>query len=382
MTYVLRFPVPRHARRDGDDLLATYHRGLAQHWPVSRRVAGSALRAAHAVATARQLAGRDDLAWRDWSACWRYGLLPRELAAARRDLPGQALDGVAPAHVAKGVYQLVNSGAWPLRRNLLLDKARWVGAMRRAGLPVPPTFGAGDAVPDWARRADALILKPGFMSQGRGIRRVAFGKAGLDRLAAELGPGDVVQRLLQPHAAMAERSPGALPTVRVITCLDEDDAPEAAAVVLRMGCGRGFLDNFHGGGLAASVDLGTGLTVRAATMRAGLRLEPVERHPATGAALAGFAVPFLGECVALAKAAHRVVAPHGFDAVGWDVGLAEEGPVLIEGNWSPGTPVSQYLTGEALGASRLGALLAERLRRVPVERWRAAAALAWSPRKA
>lgn len=63
---------------------------------------------------------------------------------------------------------------------------------------------------------------------------------------------------------------------------------------------------------------------------------PYERHPKTNAPIMGTTVPDLDAAVALACIAHQLFA-QGFTVIGWDIGLTAEGPVLIEGNWNPGT---------------------------------------------
>ena len=47
------------------------------------------------------------------------------------------------------------------------------------------------------------------------------------RLLALWAAGGVIQRCLATHDALADMSPGALPTLRVVTCLDEVGTPEA-----------------------------------------------------------------------------------------------------------------------------------------------------------
>ena len=68
----------------------------------------------------------------------------------------------------------------------------------------------------------------------------------------------------------------------------------------------------------------------------------------------GAAVPDLGEAIALAVRAHRAFAD--FTVIGWDVGLTCAGPVLVEGNWNPGTDILQLVSGRGLSDTRLGDL--------------------------
>jgi hypothetical protein len=50
-----------------------------------------------------------------------------------------------------------------------------------------------------------------------------------------------------------------LPTVRVVTCLDERGGPELIGAVFRMSVGKNVtVDNLHAGGIAAQVALDSG----------------------------------------------------------------------------------------------------------------------------
>lgn len=73
----------------------------------------------------------------------------------------------------------------------------------------------------------------------------------------------------------------------------------------------------------------------------------------------------------LARAAHRCFAPD-FAIIGWDIGLSDQGPVLIEGNWNPGYNVLQLVHGVGIGELRIGALYRHHLARAPAAAWAAA----------
>jgi glutathione synthase/RimK-type ligase-like ATP-grasp enzyme len=81
----------------------------------------------------------------------------------------------------------------------------------------------------------------------------------------------------------------------------------------------------------------------------------LDRHPNTGAAIVGRQLPQWEEIKALAVQAHRA-----FDdrvIVGWDIGVTDQGPLVVEGNSSPDLDIVQRF-GEPACAGRLGELLA------------------------
>lgn len=396
----MHFPLPAGLRRaisGPDHPVALYYAGMAAHRGMAARLSAQAVRGFHALAamaTMSRYAG-SGTGWRDLPTCLRFGLLPRELAWASDTGIAPSLD-LLPAHVKKGIDLLLNPNAFPLDGNLLLDKRRFDTVMRAAGLPLPQTFGADDlpsGIPDWARTSDALIFKPGFASQGRGMVRLERRQGGwaasnqpdtlfdlADWLRARMRTGDVAQQFLSPHPEMETRSPGALPTLRIITCLDEQDRPEVTHAIVRFGSGASFLDNFHRGGVAAMVDLASGRTGRAMQRDTKGRFHPIASHPRTGEAMNGFALPRFAECLAVARHAHETFLGKVGKAVsvGWDVALSSAGPMLIEGNWNPGLPTLQYIAGSGLGASRLGQLWCHHLKQVPPQRWKALPAISYS----
>ena len=70
---------------------------------------------------------------------------------------------------------------------------------------------------------------------------------------------------------------------------------------------------------------------------------PVERHPDTGAPIAGHRLPCWAETMALATAA--LDAAHDRPSIGWDVAITDDGPVLVEGNTLSNPDIAQAPTG-------------------------------------
>jgi hypothetical protein len=144
-----------------------------------------------------------------------------------------------------------------------------------------------------------------------------------------------------PYAAAVY--PGAANTVRVLTLWDvETRRPFIAAAAHRFGTARGGpTDNFHSGwgGLSARIDLGSGVLGPAAMLSGQGRLVWCDRHPDTGAPIAGVTVERWGETVAtiLAVAARFPEAP----AIGWDLVVTRAGCCVLEGNSPPQVAVWQ-----------------------------------------
>jgi hypothetical protein len=171
----------------------------------------------------------------------------------------------------------------------------------------------------------------------------------------------IVQPRLNAHPALADLTTGALPTIRIVTCLDEHEAPEAIGGVFRMSIGDNrTVDNFHAGGIAANVDLQTGKLSRATNMGSDARLGWLAAHPNTGAQIEGCTLPLWEETKRLAIAAHREFADRV--VIGWDIAILEDGPIVIEGNGNSDLDILQRFMRIGLREHRFGALLRHHLR--------------------
>ncbi|WP_375427653.1 sugar-transfer associated ATP-grasp domain-containing protein [uncultured Sphingomonas sp.] len=285
----------------------------------------------------------------------------------------------------KGLHRILNPAAFPLRANPLKNKLLFARHAAQHDLPIPATFDAdAGSIDDWLTDLDAVILKRNYSSKGQGIEAFARGPDGwrpgdvTTTLGQAARRGSVIQERLVPHPMLADLSPGALPTLRVMTCRNEAGGPEECGIVLRLSAGGPRpVDNFNAGNLAVAVD-GSGRCGRALHRR-GDAAVVVQVHPTTGRAFTGRPVPGLAEATALALRAHRTLGD-GWTVVGWDVGLAPGGPVLIEGNWNPGTVIPQLVGEAGVDRTRLGELYRHHLHRAPPERWAAARVMHWDRR--
>ena len=380
----------RAAADGATSLLDAYYARLWQSWTPAQRFAARALGGLHGAYVVLASLASPGAALRE---CLALGFDPGEHAEARSRVTGAGrLRGFVTMRERKGIHRLLNPAAFPLAANPLKNKARFADECARAGLPTPPTLAGGGALREaggltrWLGRARAVMLKPAIGTKGSGIRRASLARDGRwrlgrarlaqprfeRRLEAELLAGSVVQHALETHPELVALSPSALPTLRIVTCLDERGEPESAAQLLRLSAGGASpVDNFNRGNLVAPVGADAALGVALRKGRRGA-LREAAVHPASGARILGFRVPLLAESRALALRAHRHFAA-GFVVIGWDVGLTAAGPVLIEGNWNHGTDIVQLATGEPLAETRLGQLYRHHLGALAPDAWRSAA---------
>ena len=176
---------------------------------------------------------------------------------------------------------------------------------------------------------DAVLVKPLAATQGIGIQKFQVnvseeGNREFYDTLMSVGESIVEQYVIQ-HEAMMEFCPTSVNTVR-ITTLNVNGECKFLYSVFRMGRGN-VVDNFHAGGIAASVDVETGVVM---TDAADLDANTFAESPMTGKAIKGFQIPNWD--------AIRETCRKGFDRVGgvnligWDFAITPDGVDLIEGN--------------------------------------------------
>ncbi|MGH6892608.1 MAG: sugar-transfer associated ATP-grasp domain-containing protein [Dongiaceae bacterium] len=174
----------------------------------------------------------------------------------------------------------------------------------------------------------------------------------------------VVQPAFCNHPSIADLTPGALCTTRMLTCRTENGDFEVTNAAFRMPVNPGSaVDNFHAGGIASSVNVKTGRLGPATNL--GMEDGTIwhERHPFTDAQIEGRQLPMWRDAVDLAVRAHRAFDDYAL--IGWDVALLHDGPILIEGNRGPDVDILQRTGKGPVGNGRFGKLLAYNLEHRP-----------------
>lgn len=275
------------------------------------------------------------------------------------------------------LFPLLNRHA---KKKLLNDKQKFYRHCCAHGLPTPQNVAR---FPDTKSKnplrlpARGLISKPRNGKGGFLVTRWSFQDglyhspdglrfdsselvSHLDHLAANTGR-IVLQELLSNHPSLPDPGGGALNTLRVITCRNFSDQPEAVCAVFRISSGKGSVDNFHAGGVASAVCLETGKLSAAIGLR--IKSRNLQTHPARPVVqIEGRVLPHLHEALALASRAHE--ASGAFTIIGWDVALTPNGPVLVEGNTNTDLDIIQRTHGCPVGQMLLGRYLVHQLQKI------------------
>ncbi len=210
-----------------------------------------------------------------------------------------------------------------------------------------------------------FIAKPVLGLEGRGLARYDWSGNGQYRSAGgEQFTRDQLERhllrlsqqevlLLQPrmtnHHSIQELATGQFCTCRIITGITTSSAVEVIVAVFKMPTGKNVADNFGAGGLASGIDLDTGALGRAVYKYKSF--EEFTEHPDTGAIIVGKRLPYWQETLDLVRSAHKQVDGK-FAFLGWDVGITEEGPVIVETQVTFGFILCERPGRVAMGATR------------------------------
>jgi hypothetical protein len=167
--------------------------------------------------------------------------------------------------------------------------------------------------------------------------------------------------ILQPrvanHADLMPVSGNGLSTVRIITIRNRDDAPQVALACYRMPTGQSVVDNFAAGGIAAGVNLDTGVLTTGVVKTDFV--QRILRHPDSGASIAELALPYWRDVCDLAVSAHRTFP--SMVSVGWDVAITPGGPILVEGNAVWCVDLAQMSAAKPLADTPIPACLSQYL---------------------
>jgi hypothetical protein len=197
-------------------------------------------------------------------------------------------------------------------------------------------FAIGDSVGAFLAQLPPgrYFCKPDNETGGAGAMRLDVPESGLspderERFAAALSATPyVVQDWLVPqqHPAVAGFNPAVLNTLRVVT-FDTPRGAVAVSAALRSGTSSAVVDNWAAGGLMVPVDLARGTLHGVGVYKDGVTL--TDSHPSSGERFDGRPIPFLREACRLACALHEKLA---VPSLGWDIGLLQDGPCIVECN--------------------------------------------------
>lgn len=157
--------------------------------------------------------------------------------------------------------------------------------------------------------------------------------------------GFLLEERIIGHPDLARYNPSSVNTCRVVTFINMQGEISIPLAVLRIGIQGKNTDNWHTGGLAATIDPKTGI-IGLGAVRPEFGGTRHTSHPDSGITFAGEKIPDWNKIVKLTLKAARMTP--FIRTVGWDVAATPQGPILVEANYNWGPTMVQASQGGML----------------------------------
>lgn len=293
--------------------------------------------------------------WRDLlEAAWLHGIFPTEYYH-HRVYRGSARADKSRYLSEREIVALLAACDGGSQAPRIDNVFRFLSECRSLGLPVPRTFAAftggsceffagkdAEALPRkdlyfrpelWTSRTGAQIWRWNPQIARWQHRAESLAPAALIERCRTLAAGQpyVLQECLRNHPDVERFSAGGLCAVRIATGVSESGEPVPLFATLHLpACDAGGAVT-PAGELHAGIDVVSGELLPA--WGEFVSDGEFDSHPGTGAVMAGVVLPHWRSALELALRAHRNFREVPF--VGWEIGLAAGGPVLLEArtNW-------------------------------------------------
>jgi hypothetical protein len=199
------------------------------------------------------------------------------------------------------------------------------------------------------RGGESIIIKPMLGSFGDNIYKIKSqdlvdnGSAGKNILFEKICSGNqIFQETVMQHRDINKIYAESLNTVRMDTFIDHNGEAEVISAMMRFGRDGRHTDNGSAGGIMVGIDLENGWLRTNGMTLLKLGGNVFTHHPNSGIQFGKFNIPFLNDVKTMAMQAALLLKDR---LVGWDIGISENGPVLLEGNSFYHIPSMQTTNG-------------------------------------
>lgn len=194
---------------------------------------------------------------------------------------------------------------------------------------------------EFCQKHDYIMIKPINQWCGHGVEKMKVDEVGdLKKFYYALVKKYekcLIEEVILQDDRIASLNPDSVNTIRVVTLIDEKQRAHIACAAIRIGRQGACIDNFCSGGMAAAIDVESGIIISNAFDKNGICYYV---HPDTKKQIIGFKIPEWKKIKAsVVEIAERIPTAR---FAGWDVVIRNDGKIcFIEGNCSPGARTIQ-----------------------------------------
>ena len=189
-----------------------------------------------------------------------------------------------------------------------------------------------EAFEEFCQGQEKFVCKPSNGSQGQGIVVYHINdnlKEIFEEIKSNYNKSYMLEEWIKQHESLSKIYPNAVNCLRIITAYNGKETK-----FLTGGITFGLSTEIANGSqpsIVAPVDFNTGILHKPASTFGD---DLYENHPTTGEPIKGFQVPYWNEIIQMLKDICAELPTVGY--IGWDVAITPDGPIVIEGNTTPG----------------------------------------------
>ena len=146
------------------------------------------------------------------------------------------------------------------------------------------------------------------------------------------------QQPIIQHKEINKIYPHSVNTLRVETYISADGSTNILGAFMRFGTGGSNIDNVSSGGFFVPIDIENGVLLQKGMQAMIYGGAQVTEHPDTNFLFTGYRIPYFDEALDLCLK-FCLYIPNRL--AGWDVAITPDGPIMVEGNHTPGITVGE-----------------------------------------
>lgn len=197
--------------------------------------------------------------------------------------------------------------------------------------------------------AESVFVKPQANFGGKGCFVLRNDNSLLERIhenQKELLSGkNLFYELVSQHPKINEIHSNCLNTIRIVSYITPEGKIEFLPAFMRFGVDESPVDNGSSGGIFVGIDRKNGALQETGRKKIAFGGEEYSQHPNSNYKFDGFKIPFLEESYSLVSSFLKYL-PDRF--IGWDIGISQNGPIIIEANDTPNLDQCNFLNSGLL----------------------------------